>query len=490
VSERPNFLVILADQLPAAALGTYGHRVVRSPHIDALASRGVRFEQAYTNCPLCTPARAAFCAGQLASGLGVFDNGADFPSSVPTFLHHLRRAGYETVLSGKMHFVGADQLHGFERRLTTDIYPSSFAWTPDWRRGVYRNAGSSVAALRDSGVCVWNESLRYDEEVHFRAVEALREFRLSPRERRPFFLCASFTHPHQPMTIARKWWDLYSDAEIDSPAAPAVPMERMHPYNQWLQVHHSADVCPPTEDDVRRSRRAYYGMIGFLDEKVGQLLDELARLGLADNTMVVFASDHGEMLGEHGMWFKRTYFDASIRIPLLVAGPGVPAGRRVGETVSLVDLFPSILDLAGVPQDEWQSEDLDGASFRRLLREPDPEWRNSAIVEYLGEGTCQPMRAAVRGPLKYVHVHEHAPVLFDLAADPLESTNRASDPAYASRLGQMERLALDGYDAAQMRRRVLRSQQDRLRLWDALQQGRQESWDVCPHFDPSQQYYR
>jgi choline-sulfatase len=161
--ERPNSLMSMADQLSALWLGCYGHRQIRSPHIDRPAQEGVLFETAYCNSPICAPSRASICAGQYAGRIGAFDNGAELPSSVPTFMHHLRRAGYEVVLSGKMHFVGPDQMHGFERRLTPEIYPYSFVLTPDWARGAYSNPGTSVPQLYEAGLCDWSVQLDYDE---------------------------------------------------------------------------------------------------------------------------------------------------------------------------------------------------------------------------------------------------------------------------------------------------------------------------------------
>ncbi|MFC1805600.1 sulfatase-like hydrolase/transferase, partial [Planctomycetota bacterium] len=259
--ERPNVLMIMADQLPAAALGAYGHPLVRSPSIDALAAEGVRFDHCICNSPLCAPSRASMVTGLLPCRTGVFDSGCELPAQVPTVMHHLRRAGYRTILSGKMHFVGPDQLHGFDERLTTDIYPSFFHWTPNWRKGVYPNPGTSVVGLKDAGRCRWNMQLDYDEEVHFRALERLRAIARDRADRRPFFLCVSYTHPHDPFIVPRKYWDLYDHDAIDVPAARPQPMARMHAFNRWLQVHHEIDRYPPSEELIRRARHAFYGMI-------------------------------------------------------------------------------------------------------------------------------------------------------------------------------------------------------------------------------------
>lgn len=484
----PNILMIMADQLPASAVGSYGHPTIRTPNIDRLAGAGTQFDAAYTNCPICAPARASMCTGRYVSEIGAFDNGTDFPSSTPTFMHHLRRAGYEVLLSGKMHFLGPDQMHGFERRLTPEIYPSSFTWTPDWTRGAYHNPGSAVDQLAESGVCDWSMQLDYDEEVCFRAEEALRHLARRERANRPFFLCASFTHPHDPFITTKDWWNVYEHDAVEMPSAPTRAIEDLHPYDQWLQIHHMVDVHPPGEASIRNARHAFYGMVSYFDHLVGRLVDELERLGMADDTIIVVTSDHGEMLGEHGMWFKRTYFDPSTRIPLVVSGPGVAKGR-VDQTVSLVDLYPTLIELADLGDRDEVGETLDGHSLMGLLNGTDPNWKNYAVSEYYSEGVCQPMRMAVRDRLKYVYVHDEAEQLFDLNADPNEMCNEIANAEYADRLSDLRTLVHQGWDPVEMRTRVIRSQ--RRRRWiNEAPRAEHEVWDVQPQIDASRQYVR
>jgi choline-sulfatase len=488
---RPNILMIMADQLPAWAVGSYGHPLVKTPNIDALAEEGTLFDTAYTNCPICAPSRASMCTGLYVSKIGAFDNGTDFLSSIPTFMHHLRRAGYEVLLSGKAHFIGPDQMHGFERRLTAEIYPSSFVWTPDWTRGAYPNPGTAVDQLRQAGLCMWSLQLDYDEEVHFRALETLRSLARRQNEGRPFFLCASYTHPHDPFITTRRWWDLYEHDEIDLPAARERPLGEMHPYNQWLQIHHMVDLYPPNEKQIRNARHAFYGMVSYFDSRVGGLVAELERLGLADNTVILVTSDHGEMMGEHGMWFKRTYFEPSTRIPLVFAGPdGYVRKQRVPEAVSLVDLFPTFLELAGL--EDWQEvqETVDGDSLCSYLKGTSRLRKDHALCEYYSEGVCQPMRMVIRDNMKYVYVHKETPLLFDLTSDPQELHNCIDDPAYACQLAELIGLAHDGWDPEDMREKVIESQRRRQLINEAMNQGRAEHWDVQPHFDASEQYVR
>jgi len=236
-TSNPSILLIMVDQLAASALPVYGHPVVKTPHLSALAEDGVVFEQSYCNSPLCAPSRASMLSGQLPSRIGTFDNAAEFSSEIPTMAHYLRAMGYQTSLIGKMHLIGPDQLHGFEERLTTDIYPADFGWTPDWnqpsedRFSWYHNMLSVVQA----GQCVTSNQLDFDEEVAFRSVCKIFNLARSPDER-PFFMTVSFTHPHDPFAIPRRYWDLYEHDNIDMPAVPLCVMTSLIP---------TANVCTP-----------------------------------------------------------------------------------------------------------------------------------------------------------------------------------------------------------------------------------------------------
>lgn len=195
---RPNIVIVMMDQLAHDAIAALGHSAVVTPHLDALVRSGVTFENAYCNAPICASSRASFMTGKLVRHTGVYDNGSELSAAAPTLLHHLNRVGYTTVLSGKMHFNGPDQLHGFQERLTTDLSPAGFLLTPDWRRGAYPNPGTSVERLRYGPVRDWTLQLAYDEEVLHAALARLRQLR---EENEPFFLCASFAHPHDPFQV-------------------------------------------------------------------------------------------------------------------------------------------------------------------------------------------------------------------------------------------------------------------------------------------------
>src|SRR5688572_22361883 len=249
---RPNVLLVMADQLSALATSPYGNPDVLTPNLQALSDGGALFRNAYCNYPICVPSRMSMLTGRLPSSIECWDNGAELPASTPTFLHHLRLAGYRTLLSGKMHFIGADQLHGFERRLTSDIYPANFNLYRPWREqgDPPRNASTNMAmGVKTAGVRNWTHQLEYDEEVHFRALEQLRHFGLeaerfrtrgSAGSDRPWFFCASYTHPHDPFHITQEYWDRYEGRQITVPADPP-PGHQPHPSDMWVRSYTRTD---------------------------------------------------------------------------------------------------------------------------------------------------------------------------------------------------------------------------------------------------------
>ncbi|WP_077623211.1 choline-sulfatase [Sediminibacillus massiliensis] len=476
---KPNIVVVMADQMAFDVVGALGHPAVKTPNIDKLVHEGVAFENAYCNSPICAPSRASFVAGQYPSNIGVYDNGSELSADTPTFLHHLRRGGYETVLSGKMHFIGPDQLHGFERRLTKDIHTTAFDLTPDWSEGVYHNPGTGVKRLKKPGKMELNNNLDYDEKVLNRTLEQIRTFKRRKEEtQRPFFLCSSFFHPHDPFHITEEYWNMYEDTPIPMPEVTGEELEDMHPFNQWIQTHHELDICQLSEEEIRQNRRAYYGMVTYFDDKVGQIVKELERLEMRDSTIIVVTSDHGEMLGEHGMWFKRTFYDPAAKIPLIISHPErFPAGKKVSESVSLVDLAATFMTVADVPEcDKWLAK-MDGDSFEALLAGEEADWKDEVISEYYGEGPVQPMIMLRAGNFKYVYVHEHDSLLFDLKKDPNEIKNLAQSPEYKQLLSKFEERILSEFDMEQIKKDTLQSQEERIVLSESLKTGIVTDWN-------------
>jgi choline-sulfatase len=486
LTDRPNFLIVMADQLTARALPAYGNQVAKTPHIDALAAAGVIFDAFYCNSPLCAPSRFSFLAGRHISAIGAYDNAAEFPSQVPTFAHHLRNAGYQTVLSGKMHFCGADQLHGFEERLTTDIYPADFGWTPDWTRFTERPSWyHSMDSVTEAGPCARSNQIDFDDEVIFHARQKLFDMARSP-DRRPFCMVASMTHPHDPYVIADQYWNRYADADIDMPRVRLDP-EQLDPHSRRLRHVCGLDLQPVNEMQVRAARRAYYGAVSYLDDQVGSLLTALAEAGFADDTIVLLLADHGDMLGERGLWYKMNFFEPACRIPLIVHAPRRFRARRVAHSASLIDIAPTLCELAGGTIEGFAAP-FDGESLTGQLA--GGAGRDEVIGEYLAEGVIAPLVMIKRGRYKFVHSPVDPDQLYDLIDDPDELRNLASATGHAERVREFLAEVAQRWDLPALHAAVLASQRQRHLVYHALRAGQYTSWDFQPSRDASRQYVR
>lgn len=496
----PNFLFVQADQLAARALPAYGNAVAKTPNLDRLAEGGVVFEHAYCNYPLCAPSRFSMMSGLLATRAGAYDNGAEFPASLPTFVHYLRLLGYQTALAGKMHFIGPDQLHGFEERLTTDIYPSDFNWTANWgaaSHGASQEGGGErllaaageVQGIKRSGVYERSVQLDYDDEVAFKARRKIHALAGSD-DARPFCLFVSFTHPHDPFAVPRRYWDRYNHDDIDMPAIPALPRDALDPHSRRLFDHIGVAEAAMTEDEVRVARHAYYGAVSYIDDQVGALLEALDVAGLADNTVVVFLADHGEALGERGLWFKRSFFDCALRVPLIVSAPALLSPGRRDQNVSLVDLFPTAVDLADANAGLAAIETgFDGRSLRPLLQ-GDQEESPLVFAEMTGEGLTTPAVMVMDGRFKYIHCDGDAPQLYDRSSDPTEAENLAGRDSVAELEARLASVVAERWDLEDLKRKVLESQARRRIVDRSHALGRPPSWDYDAAVPGARQYFR
>ncbi|MGK0320782.1 MAG: choline-sulfatase, partial [Granulosicoccus sp.] len=287
--KKPNIILFMVDQLTSFTLKAYGGSVCKTPHIDALAKRSMVFENAYCPYPLCAPSRFGMMAGRLPSKIGAYDNGAEFTASTPTFAHYLRLNGYYTCISGKMHFVGPDQYHGFEERLTTEIYPADMSWTPDAdfrdynkdEERAYTFGVSTIDTVRDAGPVARSMQIDYDEDVVHHAVRELYT-RARSDDKRPFMLTVSLTHPHDPYVTTQQYWDLYSNEEIDDAKVPSIPVGERDAHSQSLYYHYGQNKCELSDNDYRNARRGYYGMISYVDDLFGKLMTALDDSGFSD----------------------------------------------------------------------------------------------------------------------------------------------------------------------------------------------------------------
>ncbi len=480
-TSKPNIILFMVDQLTSFVLNAYGGSVCQTPNINALAKRGIVFDNAYCPYPLCAPSRFGMMAGRLPSKIGAYDNGAEFPAATPTFAHYLRQHDYYTCISGKMHFVGPDQYHGFEERLTTEIYPADMSWTPtpDFRDTTkdeersYEFGVSTIDTVRDAGPIARSMQIDYDEDVIHHAVRELYTCARSEDDR-PFMMTVSLTQPHDPYVTTKPFWELYSDEGIDKPLVPFIPVEQRDPHSQSLFYHYGQDKCQLSEQDYRHARRGYYGMVSHIDALFGELLKALNNSGLAENTVVVFSSDHGDMIGERGMWFKKTLFNPAIQVPLIVAHPDHKPGRT-NAPVSLLDIFPTLLDIAGIRSDDIKTE-IDGRSLLPAIKGENID--GPVFAEHIDGGTAAPRVCVRDGNMKLVLSRAYPTQLFDLSADPLELNNLAGLGHKAE--NTLSTLAESTWCLDTLLDDVIRSQTERKLVDSALAKGRQERWDFVP----------
>ena len=488
---RPNIVIIQADQLTAMVLSMYGGRTARTPNMDDIAANGVTFLNAYCNNPVCGPSRASMMTGQLSSAVGCYDNAGELLSSIPTFAHYLRHLGYRTCLSGKMHFVGADQLHGFEERLTTDIYPSDFGWTADWTKQdePYAPSRMSLRSIVEAGLCKRSLQIDYDEEVCYEAVQKIYDYARLP-EKQPFMLMASFTHPHNPFVTTQEFWDLYDHDSIELPGVPHIPIAERDPWSQRYAYTIREDEHTITEAHLRNARHAYYGMVSYFDSLVGRIRKALDDGGFTDNTYVFVVADHGEMLGERGTWFKFLPFEWSARVPMIVSGPGIKAGHIEQKAVSLVDLLPTLVDLATDGNGIELADRIDGRSLVQMMHGDNSGRPDDVMMEFTGEGVYAPALIIRRDGIKYIHCRTDPPMMFDLNKDPQELNNLAADPAYATTAADLRREVGARWNEEQLERDILQSQRRRLFVQQALLKGKWTGWDHQPYVDATRAYVR
>jgi choline-sulfatase len=340
-------------------------------------------------------------------------------------------------------------------------------------------------SVTQAGPCTRTNQIDYDDEVVYNARQKLFDMARG-KDRRPFCMVVSMTHPHDPYAIPQAYWDRYADAEIDMPRVEIAP-DALDPHSKRLRHVIGLDLLPVTRDQVHAARRAYYGAVSYVDDQVGSMLEALRQSRLADDTIVLLLADHGDMLGERGLWYKMSFFEPACRIPLIVHAPRRFAPARVRESASLVDLLPTLCDLAGGDCAEYATT-LDGASLGAQLK--GHPGRDEVIGEYCAEGAIAPLVMIKRGRFKFVHSPVDPNQLYDLLEDPDEVANLAASPAHAARLQEFRDEAARRWDFAGLQAEVIASQRRRHLVYDALRAGRYTPWDFQPMRDASRQYVR
>ena len=430
---RPDIVMVMTDQHAARVMGCAGDPHARTPGLDAFAAQGTRFANAYCASPLCVPSRMAFLSGLEPHESGVLNNDTYLPSDIPTLAHALGGAGYDCHLVGRMHFNGPDQLHGFADRPIGDIGASYPGGTPPDIGALTKGRGNRGAELEYSGAGETSYQA-YDHAVADHALVSLAQLKAARAAGgKPFFLLISLFCPHPPYIARRSDFDAFDDL----PPPELAPPESDHPaIAAWRKVGATETVTP---EAVRTSRQAYYGLVTMVDRIFGGVMEAL---GEAENTVTIYTSDHGECLGERGLWWKSVMYDQSVKVPMIVRGPGFAADVVDDRVCGLLDLSATILGLGqtGLPGQRGRDlRDVEG-------------WENIVFSSYYG-GLMNIATADVRhrmvrhGRFKLVAYDEQDPQLFDLRADPDELHNLSADPAHMGTRQELQALVRSGWDS-------------------------------------------
>jgi len=465
--ERPNLLYIHSDQHNPFVTGCCGDPLVRTPNLDWLAENGVVLEDAYCSSPICVPSRMSMLTGQHPYQNEVWTNTHILDSNIPTFPHAMGAAGYHPVLIGRMHSLGPDQLHGYVERLVGDHGPNHLGGSPVDRGVLSGTAGPDRISLRKSGSGQSAYQV-HDEYVTAATIDYLNRLGVQKRSgllAEPFCLTIGFMLPHPPYVVRQQSYDLYR-GRMTMPKKPGPFSDDLHPHLRWWRQH--TGIKEVSEEEILRARAAYWGLVTEVDTMIGQTLSALHENDLADNVLIVYTSDHGDMVGEHGLWWKHTFYKESVRVPLIVSWPGViPPGQRCDRVVSALDVTATMLDALGAPALPNSS----GRSFLSLIAGKDVSWEDQAFSEYCSdtycpEGGCYQRMIRCR-EWKFIYYHGHEPQLFNLADDPDELVNRAQDPACQEIRQDLARRVLDGWDPDEIAAKMAAKRADNqiLRSW-------------------------
>ena len=459
---QPNLLYIHSDQHSPHVTGCYGDDLVDTPNLDRLAANGVVFENAYCCSPICVPSRMSMLSGQHPFQNEVWTNEHALESRIPTIAHAMGAAGYQPELVGRMHALGPDQLHGYAARFVGD-HGANHPGNPGPDRGILGvTAGPHHLSLKRSGPGQSGYQV-HDEEVTAVTIDRLNRFGVQKRAgllKQPFSLSVGFILPHPPYVARQEDYDLYAD-RIGLPRKAAPAPEDQHPFLRWWRQSTGIEVMD--EEEVRRARTAYAGLVYRTDAMIGQILSALVENGLDENTLIIYTSDHGDMQGEHGLFWKHVFYEESVRVPLIVSWPGrIPENQRCERVVSAVDVAATMLDALEAPA-------LPNAAGRSFLSQIDggsaaAAWEDLAFSEYCTDKFGPPegayQRMVRREEWKYIYYHEMPPQLFNLKEDPEELVDRSEDPGCQSVLQALHNEVLRDWDPEQVRRKMAQKRAD------------------------------
>lgn len=445
-----NVLILMSDEHAGSAAGYAGHPLARTPNLDRLAAQGTQFNAAYTNSPICIPARAAFATGRYPSDIDCWDNATPYQGRPPSWGHALRDAGIPCVSIGKLHYRSAEDDTGFSEQILPmhvvdgvgDVLGSVRDPLP------VRTKSKAVATEIGPGESSYTE---YDRQV----TEAACDWLSNRSGRGPWTLFVGWVAPHFPLIAPRPFYDLYDPRTMPLPKACAPSDWPDHPWLEALRACFITDRFH-TDETRRIAMASYLGLVSFMDHHVGRVLAALDASGAASDTLVIYTSDHGDNMGARGLWGKSTMYQESAGIPMMLRGAGIP--HAVAATpVSLVDIHPTVLHAFGLPPAPGSR----GTSLISTARDAPNDTERVAFAEYHAAGAASAAFMIRRGRYKYVHYVGMPPQLFDLATDPEELADLAALPEQAATLDSLHGELLRRVDPAAVDARA-RAQQKAL----------------------------
>lgn len=448
-------IVLCSDEHDPRHSGFGGSPVVRTPNLDRLAQQGVQFDRCYTPSPICIPARASMATGRWVHEHRHWDNAMAYDGRLPSWGHALRKAGVRAESIGKLHYRNASDDTGFERQQEAmHLNEGGQIWGSVRDPLPEKGGGAGLFKQLGAGESDYN---RFDQRVAQRAVDWIHERSRMPGAP-PAALFVGLVAPHFPLVVPQRFLDLYPPERLPAWKMRPEQGHARHPWVERLAGFNDLDAQLGSEERRRLAMRSYFGLVSFMDEQVGRILEALAASGLEEDTLVIYTSDHGDNLGARGLWNKSVLYRESTAVPLLLRGKGLGRGRQ-SANCSLVDLYPTLLEALGVDEEGDQPTGLPGRSWLQCIDRPDDA--RPVLSEYHAIGSPTGAFMLARGALKLHEYVDYPPELFDLDADPEEMVNLAADPAHAGALAQMQ-AALRGMLDPRAVDRLAKDDQNRL----------------------------
>ena len=428
-----NLLFIMSDEHSRRVLGCHGHPMIKTPNLDRLAGRGVRFTDAYCNSPICVPSRASFQTGRYVHEIGFWDNANPYDGSVPSWAHRLKAAGHRVDSIGKLHFRSAEDDNGFSKEHMPLHVVDGIGDPIGMLRDPPPPRRAALRLAADAG-CGESSYQGYDDRITLAAESWLRE-RATGKEAKPWVLFVSLVCPHFPLIARPRWYNLYAEDTVPWPNLYASSERPTHPYLEAMRACQIYDQGFDEPNKVRKAIAAYFGLVSFVDHNVGRLLQCLEDNDLAGSTRVIYTSDHGDNLGSRGLWGKSNMYEESAGVPMIMAGPEVPANVVCREPVSLLDCYPTILASVGLPRHAADTH-LPGAPLLDVVAGRVPA--RTVMSEYHAAGAVTGAFMIRKGKFKFIYYVGLPPQLFDLEADPQETRDLAPLAGYAGLVADCE----------------------------------------------------